>query len=514
MDFWNAAHNIEEKYRDYLKTTFYFRDPEFRESFKESLAEGCLYKGPFLEAIPSFSKGKTLRILLRELGYTHIDEAFLSALLGDRPFHSHQEKAFRQALSNENYVVATGTGSGKTESFLYPILFHLYQEFLNGNLKEGVRAIILYPMNALANDQRSRIGHIEKVLDQMNSPFRFTFGQFTGETPNDKNDSTRNAKDHLDHRLPGEMVLRSEMRASPPHILLTNYSMLEYLLLRPDDSPLFDNGASRYFKFIVLDEVHQYNGSRGTEMAMLIRRLKQRLRDGGCKDRLQCIATSATLSDPSESSLAISKFVSVLFGEPFADRNIIITDRNKRCFPKYALEPNDYLLLEKVLYEADQISIEKVYKLYVEIKGEKPEFSDIPKIVGSILQHDKKTCSLLTMLEQSPKSIDELAEELFPESSAIEKIPLTNLLVQLLIKAKDPESEAALLSARYHFFLRSLEGAFISYYPKKRVFLDRKVTDQNGAVFEVALCRECGQHYIIGRIKKGNLEEAVHDQSQ
>jgi len=514
MDFSDMAQNIEEKYRNYLKTTFYFRDPEFRNSFEENLVKGCLSKGPFLEAIPSFAQGDTPRNLLKKLGYKNIDDSFLSSLEGDRSLYSHQEKAFRRALSNENYVVATGTGSGKTEAFLYPILFHIYQEFLNGNLKKGIRAIILYPMNALANDQRDRLGKIASILEEKKSAFRFTFGQFIGETPEDANDSTRNARDHLNHRLPGELVLRSEMRTTPPHILLTNYSMLEYLLLRPNDSPLFDNGASRFFKFIVLDEVHQYNGSRATEMAMLLRRLKLRLRDGGCTDQLQCIATSATLSDPNESNLKISHFVTELFGEPFLKENIITAEKNKRAVSEYTLEPEDYQVLQKALSENDQKSIEKIHTLYIEIKGDQPDLVDIPRLAGAILKRDKKACSLLMILEQSTKTIDELAEKLFPEKQSIERKSLINLLVQLLIKARDPESGTALLSARYHFFLRSLEGAFISYYPQKRIFIDRKITDRNGMVFEVALCRECGQHYIIGKIKNGHLVEAVQDPSQ
>ncbi len=89
-------------------------------------------------------------------------------------------------------------------------------------------------MNALSNDQRDRLGEICKQLEEENSHFRFSFGQYIGETPEDENDSWRHARDHIANRLPGELVLRSEMRETPPHILLTNYSMLEYLLLRPN----------------------------------------------------------------------------------------------------------------------------------------------------------------------------------------------------------------------------------------------------------------------------------------
>ena len=126
-------------------------------------------------------------------------------------------------------------------------------------------------------------------------------------------------------RLPGELVFRDEMRRTPPHILLTNYSMLEYLLIRPDDSPLFDGGRGAHWQFIVLDEAHQYRGARGMEMGMLIRRLKQRLRDGGRRGPFRCIATSATITSGQgdEDRQAVAGFAEELFGEPFSAPTIV-----------------------------------------------------------------------------------------------------------------------------------------------------------------------------------------------
>ena len=235
----NLAKEVQERYARYLETTFYLKDPALRQSFKRVLESGHLSKGPYLEATPVFRKSKTTRNLFEELLGFEPDESLLHSVQGNRPLYLHQEEAIRAVVKGQNVVVATGTGSGKTEAFLYPIILHLYQEFHAGRLGQGVRALILYPMNALANDQRVRLGQICEVLRDRNASFRFTFGQYIGETPEDKNDSIRKAREHLDRRLPGELVLRSEIRQHPPHILLTNYSMLEYLLLRPQDTPLF-----------------------------------------------------------------------------------------------------------------------------------------------------------------------------------------------------------------------------------------------------------------------------------
>ena len=183
MDIISIASILEKSYSQSLETTFYFKDAEFRESFKNALSSGSLSKGPFLEGTPIFKGGSTAKKLFNELLSVTIDEAMIQALHGNRNLYSHQEKAIRCSHSGQNFLVATGTGSGKTESFLYPIILSLYDEYLKGTLTSGVRALILYPMNALANDQRDRLGDICGRLSKSNSRFDFTFGQYIGETP-------------------------------------------------------------------------------------------------------------------------------------------------------------------------------------------------------------------------------------------------------------------------------------------------------------------------------------------
>jgi len=186
-----------------------------------------LLKGPIPESDRGFAKGLPARALAAEcFPDGGVD---LSPALIDRRLYTHQECAIRATHVNGlNVVVATGTASGKTESFLYPILFELHRQYLDGELQEpGVRAMILYPMNALANDQRERLGMICQKLSDAASGFKPTFGQYIGQTPENAKDKWRNAAAHADDRMPNELVFRDEMRQSPPHILLTNYSMLE-----------------------------------------------------------------------------------------------------------------------------------------------------------------------------------------------------------------------------------------------------------------------------------------------
>ncbi len=464
MDPITLADKVAGRYQRYLKTMFYFRDPALRESFAQALDSGHLSQGPFLEATPTFKKGDTPRALFTRLLGSAPDKGFINALEGARPLHQHQHRAIERVDQGHNVIIATGTGSGKTEAFLYPILLHLYRQHQARKLGAGVRALVLYPMNALANDQRARLDAISKKLESGNSPFRFTFGQYIGETPEGEKDTKRSVI-----KLAGELKTRAEIRDTPPHILLTNYSMLEYLLIRPKDSALFDNGQARWWTFLVLDEAHLYRGARGIEMGMLIRRLKQRLREGGCASEFRCIATSATLVSEEKDKhtvaqkdkQAVAQFASDLFGEPFAEEDVIFSD-------------------------TEEISLK-----------------------------DQRAARLCHLITGNPRPVQEVAGEVFGDMPAEHRLrDLTNL-VELLTKTEDPLAKPPVLSARYHLFLRSLEGAYIQFLPQERILLEKNLGDPSAAIFEIALCRECGQHYLVAPkdFKGGKLTEAIRDPS-
>lgn len=525
METLALAERIEERYRSYLKTTFHFRDPELRKSFERALDSGHLMRGPFLEATPSFKRGLPAGALFAELLGHGVDEGLLQAVKAARPLYLHQEQAIRAVCGGRNVVVATGTGSGKTEAFLYPILLELYREHLAGTLGSGVRALVLYPMNALANDQRERLGAICKALREAGSPFHFTFGQYVGDTPEHERDSERHSRDVLNDRraqgstildgdrvVHGEQALRIEMRKCPPHILLTNYSMLEYLLLRPDDSPLFDNGRAQWWRFLVLDEAHQYRGSRGVEMAMLLRRLKQRLREGGRAAGFTCIATSASLAPATEGGATIARFASDLFGEEVRSDAVILGDTEDIAVPSAgALESGDYEALEVYLENGENEA--RVAQAGSRV-GVAAEPGDRRLLVARILRRDRRSADLQRRISGQPTEVTAVAAATFPELPASMAGLALSRVVRLLLRVPDPDTGSPLLSPRYHLFLRSLEGAFVSYWPEKRVSLDRGTAEAaGGAFFEVALCRECGQHYFVSRkdARPDRLIEAVRD---
>ncbi len=487
FDFVQLAGNIEMQYRSYLRTTFHFRDPELRRSFEQALSDYDVVKGPFVEAIPSFEKVESAPQLLGRLLGRPVDAGFAASLGGDRPLYVHQAAAIEKIDAGRNVVVATGTGSGKTEAFLYPILMHLYREHRGPSRRPGVRALILYPMNALANDQRDRLRELDRALRQTNSPFSFTFGQFTGDTPENANDRRRNAEEKQREASPSELVFRDQMRETSPDILLTNYSMLEYLLTRPADSPLFDNGNARDWAFMVLDEAHQYRGANGIEMAMLVRRLRERLRDGGRSEDVRCIATSATLGRGEEDRQEVARFASDLFGVTFEPEDIVLpTTRTPVFNPDSTLELSAYAELEQRLTEG---SID-------------------PISLGRQLLRDTRAVDVIQRVRSTPEPIADLALHLFPAAESEVAAEAASSLIRLL-SAADDDTGDRLLQARIHLFVRSLEGAFIRFVPSPEIVLNRSARE--GAAFEVALCRECGQHYLAGRRTRGHLEEARRD---
>ncbi len=512
------ARQIQDRYHGYLKTSFYFRDPELRRSFETELERGRLVNGPFLESTPVYARETTTRDLLREMLTADVDPGFVTSLAPDRMLYVHQERAIRRLVEGHNVVVATGTGSGKTESYLLPILCALYLESLAGERPPGVRALILYPMNALANDQRRRLGELAERLRNNGSRFSFTFGRYTGETPENERDSRRNARQHLDDRKDGELVLRSEMRARPPDILLTNYSMLEYLLLRPDDSPLFDDGRGASWRFCVLDEAHQYRGTKGMEMAMLLRRLKQRLHDGGLVEQIHYVATSASLGGGDDNRVGLAEFAQELFGTTFSQDDVILEKvAETPAAGSVRIQAEEYSTLSRAI-DSDPAAAETALRDLASRHGASfSQAASMPERLYGLLTADTRLSQLRGLLS-APQQMDTVKNRLFEELAQEGRDQALERFLGLVTSAQDPASGAPLLGLRYHLFLRALEGAFVSYWPEKRVLLARAIdedptadTGARGVAFEVALCRECGQHYFVGRREEGYLREALRD---
>ena len=260
MDIIKTSEDIKNRYINYILSSFNLNNKEMNEALvKKITKETDLFKGPILEVGKNFTSGKSLKNL--------VDEGILSSefeklnLNQERPLYKHQEDALRKVIEGKNIIVTTGTGSGKTESFLYPILDSILREKAEGKLSAGVRAMILYPMNTLARDQIDRLGDILKSYPDI------TFGAYTGEVEHKYNDALVAYKRMYNKEpLKNELISREQIKNTPPNILITNYSMLEYLLLRPKDSILFNDTT---WKYLVIDEAHMYTGAKAIEIGKI-----------------------------------------------------------------------------------------------------------------------------------------------------------------------------------------------------------------------------------------------------
>lgn len=223
-----ASKRITEKYYRYLKTSFHMGEP-YKTEYERLIDNGESFaSGPYLDVTDAFQKGKSISGLIDE---GILPRSFSKVRMNlSRPLYRHQENAVRKvAADGKNLVVSTGTGSGKTESFLIPILRELIMEDEAGTLSPGVRALLIYPMNALANDQTERLRELLADYPEI------TFGVYTGQTKHKRADALSEYKLLNQNRSPikNELISRDEMIETPPHILITNYAMLEYLMIRP-----------------------------------------------------------------------------------------------------------------------------------------------------------------------------------------------------------------------------------------------------------------------------------------
>ena len=331
MNPFKVFQEVKHQYKAYIQTFQVFKNKAIESYVHEQMDNGkLLWQEPIIQISKRFKAGKSIPKLIEE-GILHPATREVFNLTNTRTNkkylihpHFHQEQAIEIASSKkENLVVTTGTGSGKSLCFEIPIVNHCLKAKDEG--KKGIKAIIIYPMNALANSQYQELS--EKLAGS-----GLTIGLYTGDTDIAPEGALKRYKEIFGEDAEpndSEIISRTEMKQNPPDILLTNYVQLELLLTRLEDKPLFKEEFKENLRFLVLDELHTYSGKQGADVAFLVRRLKQRTNTIG---KLLCIGTSATMiSDKSDdnSSAAIADFASKMFGETFKPENVVIETEDK-----------------------------------------------------------------------------------------------------------------------------------------------------------------------------------------
>jgi hypothetical protein len=302
MDVFRVRDRLIDDYRDFTGSFVDIHDKNIREHVDDRMARGYQWPDPWLSLNPNFASGGTITDLV-ERGLLHPECERIFRLKDDNPdgpvlrLHRHQREAIEAARTGSSYVLTTGTGSGKSLAYIIPVVDRVLAAKAAGTYRPGIKAIVVYPMNALANSQRRELQKFLTIGYPEGPPV--TFARYTGQ---------ESAED------------RARIIANPPDILLTNYVMLELVLTRPRDRGLIE--AARGLEFLVLDELHTYRGRQGADVALLVRRL----RDTCDAPDVQCIGTSATMTtegDAGDQRQAVADVAATLFGVPVQPGHVI-----------------------------------------------------------------------------------------------------------------------------------------------------------------------------------------------
>lgn len=477
-----ASKNIKNDFVNYLVSSFYISDDDYRNQFIDKLKSGNISKGPFVHIQQPFDTGETIDELCNQMvlskEYRNLEKSTKKKLPLDRGLYKHQINAIDViATKKHNAVITTGTGSGKTECFLIPVLNDLLLEKEAGTLSNpGVRAMLIYPMNALAHDQIKRLREILKDYPEI------TFGVYNGNTKQKESEARADYLDANGCEPPeNEYISRDLMNKKPPHILCTNYAMLEHMLLKPDNAKIFENNK---FKFIILDEAHVYSGATGMENALLLRRLKARISRG---QKIQFILTSATLGQKGKDEKDIINFANSLTGEEFFEDDIVFGTR-QMADTTNSTKAFDSLLFEKLANSEVERHKEILNDFGIVVSSVKPEtYYDLCKSYSLY----KNICSLDKLID-----IEELANNL--------KFNLNDLINFLNVVCLASKNGIPLLDLKYHFFIRGLEGIYSPLIDKKEIIFEKKTHVGDINIFERAICKNCGNLGIAGIIKKRN----------
>ncbi|MHC1588807.1 MAG: DEAD/DEAH box helicase, partial [Methermicoccaceae archaeon] len=400
LDPFATLESIRTAYRQYVSTFQRFKNPVIRDWVDKKLDEGTVIsKGPYIELNRRFAVGDAFDTFVDEgLLHPETPQCFTSDPHDKSSsvveLYRHQSDAVRKVLEGKNTIIATGTGSGKSFCFAIPIISECLR--LRDEGVKGIKAVIVYPMNALANSQ----------YDDFSARLAgtgLTIALYTGDTPNSRAEALKSYRQLTgrDEPYDCELISREEIKASPPDILLTNYVMLEYILTRFEDKTLFPEKDWGVLKFLVLDEVHTYTGKKGADVAYLVRRLKQHTNTIG---KLRCVGTSATVqSGEEDAATAISSFASSLFGEQFEADSVINETYAEPPHEGEGILP-EHVLITQGMLEGFDGTPEQVQTLIEALTGT-PAGTDW----GSILDSQKTIQFIEDNLFQKPMSLEELA---------------------------------------------------------------------------------------------------------
>ncbi len=506
------SYEVKHSVIEYLKATFIFKDKKVNEAFYQFIndKENGIFKGPYVSLkLPFVKSGNPGDIPLE------IQPNF--------PPYDHQFKSFQRLKTTDttapqSTLITTGTSSGKTECFLYPILDYCYKNLY----RQGIKVIILYPMNALATDQAKRLA--ETIWNDERLKGKITAGLFIGEGKDKKKYPKDMGEDHI-------IENRDSIIDSPPDILLTNFKMLDYALMRNNFHNLwnFNLEDPSLLQFLVLDELHTYDGAQGTDVANLIRRLKLKLSIE--KGQICAVGTSATIGSGDESKQLLIDYAQKVFGEDF-DAESVITENRVGIEDFFEIEDDglDKYIPRQIGLLESRLKENETYINYINRQKrlwQLPESTDETNL-GEELKKLKLVKDLISLTTNSIKNLDILIRELadinpdfrrLPEYDAVNDLnsreEVINSLLALISEAKvGNEKKFPFLYLQIQLWVRELSGVLrVLGNEPKFTWKDNVGKKYDPKSLPAYFCRDCGSSGWLG-IKDDNKNHFYEDPKQ
>lgn len=473
MNVFELRDKLIADYSSFVKGFINIKDDSIQEMVSNELNEGILWPDPLIQLSPFFESGESIEELVKASILHPSCQQIFRINKNETDFgkqmqlHRHQTEAIKRAAKGLNYILTTGTGSGKSLSYIIPIVNHILQ---TGSGK-GIKAIIVYPMNALANSQaKELIKFVDYGFPTSSKPV--TFRRYTGQ------ESDQEKLDICSH---------------PPDILLTNYVMLELILTRPNETALVD--ACRNLKFLVLDELHTYRGRQGADVAMLIRRTKEATH---ARDII-CVGTSATLSSAgtkNEQNRDIAKLASLLFGSLVQPEDVI-GESLQRITKEY-----DFADMQTIKdLKANVLNIDSINAMTFDEIQSNVFCSWIESTFG--LTTEPTTQKLV---RSTPKSISGSgggAESLKALTGIDTKVCATSIQQMLMLgfQTINPANGFPAFAFRLHQFISRGDTVFASLDENaiRHLTIQRQIyvpnSNKSKILLPLAFCRHCGQEF-------------------
>lgn len=470
MDVFSLRDSIVGEYRRFATSFTTIHAEDIRNQVEAIYAQGRFWPDPLIQINPSYKRGANLNTMIeagaldpRTADIFRVDGAPLS-------LYKHQEQAIALASQSESFVVTTGTGSGKSLCFFIPIVSAVLAEKRTSAAKR-TRAIIIYPMNALANSQ---LEELHKFVANVPGEKPVTFNRYTGQ------------EDAEERRVIAD---------NPPDILLTNFMMLELLMTRQDEIDRRVIGNCAGLRFLVLDELHTYRGRQGADVALLVRRVRERL----SPEKLQCIGTSATMASEGTArnkQEVVAGVASKLFSTNVDPSHVIIeelervTDKSKRAetvkgLLGTAIDAGVPATISDEALRTHPLAIWTETRLGITTTEANPAWH-----------------------RARPRTLDEAARELAAESgrnaaacrSALRGLLLISSLPERERVGKEPASAKSFFAFKLHQFISGAGHAFSTFEaPGSRTITVEGQQYLPGnpekRLYPVHFCRECGHEY-------------------